>query len=169
MTSQSDATDLVLRFREAARHLWNTGLANGDADVQDEFDEICAVLFRVMVLRPLGRTDATLASSSRASPEALRFLRVVPVIDVGTPILINREAGVSYGRWDDPITSVKPNDVDLRFVRLFDWDESGQRDFEYILVVIEGFLKHEGMVGRHALIAPRHVRVLLEPERSPHS
>jgi hypothetical protein len=91
----------------------------------------------------------------------LRFLRVVPTGEDGTPILINRTSPPA-GYWDHPVRSVKPEEVVLRFVRFWDWDDLGHRDFEYIEVAIEAFPQHSDLVARPALLEVQHVRVFFD-------
>jgi hypothetical protein len=123
---------------------------------------MCAVLFKALL------PDADLPTpspqpSSEWIPEPIRILRVVPTIQSGTPISINRTSRRS-GYWDDPVQSVRPGDVILSFVRFFDWDELGYRDFEYIEVTIDSFHSHPHLIGRFALLQARHAQVLLQSE-----
>jgi hypothetical protein len=157
-----DLTDRMAIFREAARHLWNTALAQETGwNVRDDFDEACNALFRAIVLRPIDKTGATPAPSSSRNGPPIPFLRVVPGIEHGTPIHINRAVPAS-GYWDHPMNAVGPGDVDLRFVRFFDWDELGRREFELVETVIRAFPKHPALVGRAALLAFSQVKIVLE-------
>ena len=159
-----DVTDSIYAFREIARHVWNTSFRNSaEWDQRDDFDQLCAALFRAAVLRPIGFPEAAIAASSDRSPKPLQFLRVIPSIEGGTPILINRTSPRS-GYWDDPVKTVKASDVDLRFVRFFDWDELGQRDFAYIEVVVQAFPQHPDLVGRAALLSAHDAKVMVAPD-----
>lgn len=157
----TDVTEAMLTFRECARHLWNVSLRTTDWDDHDDFNAICALLFRSIVLRPIGAAYALadLAVFSTPRSDAFRFLRVVPAVDSGVPILINRTSPPS-GYWDDPVTSMKADDVDLRFVWVFDWDEIGHRELEYLEVLVEACPTHPQVAGRYALVQWRHARVL---------
>jgi hypothetical protein len=116
-----------------------------------------ALLFRSIVLRPIGAADGLTNAALR--PNVFRFLQVVPAVDSGVPILINRTSPPG-GYWDDPVTTVKPDDVDLRFVWFFDWDEIGRREFEYLEVVVEACPAHPQVAGRYAHVEWHHARVL---------
>jgi hypothetical protein len=161
----TDVTESMLRFRECARHLWNASLRTSDWDDHDDFNAVCALLFRSIVLRPIGAADAladpAVFTVPRSNPS--RFLRVVPAVDSGVPILINRTSPAS-GYWDDPVKSVKPGDVDLRFSWVWDWDEIGHRELEYLEVLVEASPTHPQVAGRYALVQWQHARVVVVPE-----
>ena len=161
-----DITPAVLIFREAARHVWNTALLRrANADIRDDFDDMCEALFRAVILRPIEMEDVDLSPASRRAGSPLPFLRVVPSIEHGTRIMVNRTVPPS-GYWDDPVTAVIPNEIDLRFVRFFDWDELGHREFQFVEAIIQAFPKHPALVGRSALLDVRDVTVFFEPENA---
>jgi hypothetical protein len=87
-------------------------------------------------------------------------LRIVPAIEHGTPILINRDLPRS-GYWDHPVSLVRPGDVELRLLRFFDFDQIGCRDFEYLEVVVHASSTYPEIVGRAALIEFNHAKILL--------
>jgi hypothetical protein len=157
-----DVTELVLKYREGARHLWNTCFQGGqDWDVRDDFAEACVLLFRSLVLRPHDAVDALTGPASLEASPPTTVLRVIPAHDTGTAILINRSTPKS-GYWDDPINRITASDAMLRFVQFFDWDEMEARDFQYVEAVIEASVTHPHLVGRHALIEVRYARFVLE-------
>ena len=161
--ASKDLTERVMLFRETARHVWNTAFAkDAGADASDDFEDACVILFRRLVLREAFGCEKDLAPAWEAHPQPVMCLRVVPTVEHGTPIMINRTPP-SGGYWDDPQRRVKPTDVDLGFVNFFNCDVYGRRDFQYIQVAIHGFRGHEALVGRLALIEPAHVRVVSEP------
>jgi hypothetical protein len=75
--------------------------------------------------------------------------------------MINREPLTCDGSWDHPLQRVAEGDVDLRFVRWFDFDELGFREFRYYLVRIDSAAREE-IVGRAALIECEHASVVLD-------
>jgi hypothetical protein len=78
-------------------------------------------------------------------------LRVVP--KSGVRIVINRSTP-PVGYWDDPVDVVLPSDgARFTFVR---------RDFKYLEVQIEEFVKHPHLVGRRALIEFAGVGVFVD-------
>ena len=93
-----------------------------------------------------------LGRGSNTAAQALARLQVVPkTTPVGVPIMINRDPGSESGYWDHPLRQVSPEDVSLRFVRWFDFDELGFRDLRYFLVRIAS-ASRDDIVGRAALI-----------------
>ena len=172
-----DVTLQLAGFRESLRHLWNTQVlgvlqtADDKWAVRDEFDDACSILFGILVAVPLNVARAENAGrllapnrSSGAAP--LRWLRVVPNVPMGAPIMINRDTVTSSGYWDHPVDRVVAEEVDLRFVRWFDFDELSFRDFTNYQVRIVA-ARDAALVGRAAIIACEHVRVLLDPAEVP--
>jgi hypothetical protein len=143
-----DITDKMLAYRECARGLWNNHLRQHaepyvDFDAVDVFADICGKLFAEMVLKPAGCTLAEI------------FAR--PVHD-RLSIMIRRptEQGVY---WDDPVTSLKPEDLRLSFLTFYDFDDFNYRDFRYCLVKLVQCAEHPELVGREALVEPQDVRM----------
>ncbi len=85
---------------------------------------------------------------------------------MGAPIMINRDPLAGSGYWDHPVDRVVAEEVDLRFVRWFDFEELSFRDFTNYQVRIVA-ARDAALVGRAALIACEHVRVLLDPAEVP--
>jgi len=159
-----DVTTLFSTYRECVRHLWNTYFRpiaepRQDWDVRDEFDTISRGIFSSLVLRSLGASGRELAPAWSAEPAPLPGFRVVPVIDNGTPILINRDLPRG-GYWDHPVSQVRPSDLELHLLRFFDFDQIGCRDYEYFEVVVRASPTYPGIVGRAALIEFGHAKVL---------
>jgi hypothetical protein len=162
-----DATDILQSYRECVRHVWNTKFMDlipvaGDRwNLQHLFNEAASVLFRALVVDRLGLGSEAYSAHALSPTTPLKWLRVVPIGDRGSPIMINRDATAGSGYWDHPITRVSPADVDLRFVGWFDFDELGFRDFKYYEVrVLSSRL--EGVAGRAALVECEYARVLLD-------
>jgi hypothetical protein len=146
-----DVTSEMNDFREAARHLWNMhfrGLAepSQDWDVRDDFNAIVALLFRALVLGPIGREEWEYTPDEVAIREPLPFLHVVAKSE--SDLHINRELNSGY--WDFPV--VAPGDLDLQFLQCFDWWELGHRDFAYYRVRIAESKAHPALVGKDALV-----------------
>jgi hypothetical protein len=164
-----DVTHLVTAYRECVRHLWNTyfrPIAEGpqDWDLCDEFDVIARAIFSSLVLSRLGDTNHGLAPRFSAEPTPLPGFRVIPAVTDGTPIHINRDIPRT-GYWDHPVAEVRPDDVELHFLRFFDWDELGHRDFAYYEVMVHASRIAE-IVGRAALIKCAYARVLYDAPAS---
>jgi hypothetical protein len=162
----TDVTQLFSTYRECVRHLWNTYFQpvaepSQDWDLRDEFDTIARGIFSSLVLRAIGVFDGELAPGYSAEPSALPGFRVVPAVEHGTPIFINRDLPRS-GYWDHPVSRVRPEEVELHLLRFFDFDELGYRDFRYFEVVIHTSTKYPEIVGRAALIEVEHAKVLFD-------
>jgi len=85
--------------------------------------------------------------------------RIVPAVEHGTPIFINRDLPRS-GYWDHSVSRVRPSEVELHLLRFFDFDELGYRDFRHYEVVIHASSAYPDTVGRAALIEFDNARVL---------
>jgi len=150
-----DVTLHLLRYREAARHLWNTYLRgereprNGalpENRTLDDWDALKDDLFCALVLRHTGDEE-------RSS------LRVVPT-SPEVPAMISRtKPARTY--WDNPIQRLGPTE-DLRFIDFFDFDHCGFLDFAYFRVVINGSDRHPGLSGHEALIEVLLCRVFVD-------
>lgn len=151
-------------YRECARNLWNVYFLDlvpeKEAwDIQDEFEKICTMLFSSLVLNPLGLSSFNKSYSYEQYPEPIDALHVVP-ITTEVPININREKKCS-GYWDHPIKTISPDDVDLRFIDLFDFDKMGFREFEYYRVRIVDSSASQELVGRDALLRCSYVNIFM--------
>jgi hypothetical protein len=160
----NDVTHLFSTYRECVRHLWNTYFRPAaeptqNWDLCDEFDTIARGIFSSLVLRPMEVFDHELAPDYSAEPSALRGFRIVPAVEHGTPIFINRDLPRS-GYWDHAVSRVRPEDVELDLLRFFDFDKLGYRDFRYFEVVVHTSTKYPDIIGRAALIEVEHARVL---------
>jgi hypothetical protein len=151
-TGMKNVTLYLLRYREAARHLWNTFLrqdgtsgrgALPESGVLDDWDTLRKNLFSALVLRHTG--------------ERAR-LRVVPTTG-NVPAMISRTRPArTY--WDHPIQRLGPTD-DLGFMEFFDFDQSGFLDFAYYRVSIDASEQHPDLVGHEALIEVQYADVFV--------
>jgi len=163
-TMDNNVTPLVLRYREAARHLWNVflreeatfGTGTLPVAMLDDWDALKDLLFTALVLRHTGREAH--AAARLLSPESLAFLRVVPT-SPEVPAMISRHKPAG-GYWDHPVCRLGPKD-DLRFIDFFDFDQSGFLDFQYYRVSINGSDAAD-LVGRDALIEVQYAHVYVE-------
>lgn len=157
-----DITQLMNRYRECVRHLWNEYFwtdaeTDKDWDLGDEYDQVAVELFSSLVLRKIGRDDVNLALYRVVPRNPLLFLRVE--VDSRSQVMINRE--IDSGYWDHPLNFVEKDELDLRFISFFDWDDLGFRNFELYLARIHASDKHPELVGRNALLpAGQGIKVL---------
>jgi hypothetical protein len=161
-----DVTELMNRYREACRLLWNGFLrnpqANGRISLVDErycdFHRMRDVLFVALVLREIAHVETDVQFGTVNQP-VLPFLRIV-----ATPrsaILVNREVAHSRNQYWDGAPTAVPDDIDLRFIDYFDWDVVGYRDLAYYLTRIVGCPEHPDIVGRDALLPVLNGRVVV--------
>ena len=149
----TDVTPLLNAYRECVRHLWNTYFwhpaeAAVDWDLQNAFDDVAAELFRILVLRKIGR-DAEVKPDYWAERDPLLFLKL-EVASGRSEVMVNR--GVGTGYWDDPLKVIEPSELELRFIQFFDWSLLGFREFALYRARIVGSRKHPHLVGRDALL-----------------
>jgi hypothetical protein len=151
--AMTDVTPLLDAYRECVRHLWNTHFwrdaeAATDWDLQNAFDDVAAQLFRILVLRKLGR-DAEVKPDYWADRDPFPFLKL-EVASGRSEVMVNRRAGTGY--WDDPLKFIEPGELELRFMQFFDWSLLGFREFALYRARIIGSTKHPHLVGRDALL-----------------
>jgi len=163
-----DVTSLMLSYREAARHVWNLFLRTEsrlDGPGIHDWEALKQILFTALVLRNCGHDEC---AAALLAPDRYGFswikpivhLHVVPLTDI--PVMISRDP-TPHGNWDHAVKRVSPNDVDLRFIDFFDFDQSGYIDFHYYLVSIESSSKYPNLQGHRALVEIPRARVLAEP------
>ena len=160
----ADVTDLFGSYRECVRHLWNAYFRplaepTQNWDVRDEFDAVARAIFSSLVLRPLGVLNLELSRASSPDPSVLPGFIILPGVEQGTPIFINR-ALPRTGYWDHPINRIRPSEVELHLLRFFDFDELGYRDFRHYEVVVHASPTYPDLVGRAALIEFHNAKVL---------
>jgi hypothetical protein len=151
-TGMKNVTLHLLRYREAARHLWNTFLRQDgtsgrvmlpESDVLDDWECLQKNLFSALVLRHTGERTR---------------LRVVPTTE-SVPAMISR-ASPEQTYWDHPIQRLGPTD-DLQFIAFFDFDQSGFLDLAYYRVSIDASEQHPSLVGHQALIEVQYADVFV--------
>src|SRR5258706_2086236 len=157
----TDVTQILNRYRECVRNLWNVFFwiqLNPDWDIRDKYEDICVKLFSTLVLDQVSRNDYLKSPPYSKSREPLLFFRVIPSASGGVPININREKNTSP-YWDHPIKIIKPGEMDLRFVDYFDFDVLQFREYRYCLVKIVASKINTDLVGRDALIECDHISI----------
>ena len=136
-----DVTSLFETYRECVRHLWNAyyraaaeSESKQDWDLRDEFSVVAQGIFASLVLRPLEAMDRELAPDWAPNPSILEGFTIAPISEC--PIHINRDLS-RCGYWDYPLERVRPEEVELAFLRFFDFDQLDFRDFRYYEVLIQ--------------------------------
>jgi len=169
MPSMENVTLHLLKYREAARHLWNVYLrdksafetrAPPDYAVLDDWESLRDDLFFALVLR---HTSDQARPIRLAHSKPISRLRVVPT-SPEVPAMISRtKPAETY--WDNPVQRLSPTD-DLRFIDFFDFDESRFLDFAYYQVSISGSERHPHLAGHEALIEVQYAHVFVD-EKAP--
>lgn len=151
-------TEDIHRFREAARHLWNTYLRlDADWDTVDAFEEVCRLLFEEQVVSRLNLDVPAIPINTDNSD--LKEYRIFKVGNGKLPLLVNRDIPAT-GYWDYPIEWIPPEDEnEIRPISFFDFDLLGWRMFEYYRVRISAYPSRPRLVGRDALIRCDYVEI----------
>jgi hypothetical protein len=157
-----DVTDLLMTYREAMRHLWNTYFVREmssllECGALDKFEEIDRLLFSALVLDQLAPLHPAVNFRSEVWP----FLRVVAQEDSDSLAMMLSDLITGPNRsWSDR-TFIKLNpDTELAFIEFFDWDQYGFVSFPYIRLKILKFPSRPDLVGREALVDSSRCRVL---------
>lgn len=164
-SNSDDISRIFDHYRVSARTIWNTAFWP-DPDFRnwdsiDQFHEIENLLFQELVLTKLDR-EWPLHDIFR---NAIPFFHIVPTIEHGTPIMIQKPRSETMsGYWDDPVNLIKPKQAELLFIAYFDWNQMDYIDLRYYRVKIASFDDHPELVGREALIERQHAKVHLVNE-----
>lgn len=151
-----DVTEDLLRFREAARAMWNVHMrpvAGGPHLVAawEDWEEICLRLFSSMVSRRLG-IDVPVGCRLD-----LFFDSLIVVCWSGTQIRINRSLDPSP-YWDFDFRG-EVDRLRMQWGWFFDFGSFGHVEFEFHNVIVVSSESDEGVVGRRALVPVQGSRV----------
>jgi hypothetical protein len=150
-----DVTDLMNRYRECSRNVWNTymGTEIGDAAsdaVERIYDQIRKLLFDGIVM---GRLTGT------AGTDATLIVAPMPSL----PILIRRPSRDGNYYWDqEPDLRFEAGLVQLRFIDYYDFFEGPVRDFRFYRCGVMKFPTRPEYEGREALVDVVHAKVLYD-------
>jgi len=148
-----DISDLMLEFKEAIRHSWNTYFAPSrspmSADIQEAFNNVEIGLFQAIVLSPLGIFER--AREYRKHP--LSFIIVKPVSELReVPMQIGSRDAKNNIKWGMPISIDAQSDMTLEFYDFFDWYSYGHIDLPYVRVRVRDLPGQNKLQGNIALI-----------------
>ncbi|BDG05740.1 hypothetical protein [Anaeromyxobacter oryzae] len=166
--ASNDLTLHLLKYREAARHLWNSFLREDDSNgavpdgfLLDRWEGIQDELFAALVLRYTGDDTPEKVRLAPGAAKPLPFLKVVPT-SPDVPAHVSRtKPAQTY--WDHPVRRLGPTD-DLRFIAFFDFGSYDYVDFKFFHVFIQGSERHPELAGHEALVEVQYARVLLHEE-----
>ncbi len=161
-----DVSGIFDHYRTSARAIWNAAFWPDEDfrnwDSIDQFRQIEKLLFQELVLAKAWKERWPLQD---LFGKAIPFFHVVPLVEHGTPIMIQSpRPGAPTGYWDDPVNLIKPRQADLLFIAYFDWNEMDYIDLRYYRVKIAGFDAKSDLVGREALIERQNAAVHLVDE-----
>lgn len=161
---RQECTELFLRYREVARMIWNIGfwpdMRLREWDAVEAYREAVARLFESMVLLPLGY------HAHIEYPDSPGRIACFHVTIKGHPmqILVDKNLPDEPGhQWENRSLqlSAASKAFEMQFVRFFDWDQLGRRDFEFLEVLITRLDDRPEMVGHHALAKPSDCEIWL--------
>jgi len=150
---------LIQRYCESARSLWNNHLRLGEADeaALERYDEIRTLLFRAIVLDAIGMGDA----ARDPEDETWSFLRVVGGAGPST-ILVNAPSADGNQYWEPAEKGTDLSEAEILFVDLFDWDPQAFRDLALVMARVVASPKNPELVGRSVLLERNSVTVVFE-------
>ena len=157
-----DITDILLEYREAKRHLWNTyflGRVHSlrDCGALDHYEQIDRHLFYALVLEELNMGSHEIKVFRE---EPLTFLKIVPRDGQGDVPLIVGETGEGRNRvWNDQ-TPLLASGFELEFIEFFEWDRYGDVSFPYLRGRIVALPKHTDLIGRECLVETHRANVM---------
>lgn len=144
-----DVTDLMNKYRECSRHLWNEyfGTRENTSDLERIYEQIRVSLFKALVL-------ADLDDGFEKPP----ILKVVPITSV--PILIRRPCEDRNWYWDqERDMQVDREQIQLTFVDYYDYSQYPVKDFHFYRCRVSKFPGHVAYEGRDSLIEVPDARV----------
>ena len=159
-----DLTPAFRRYRECARHVWNSYFLDFAFDAQHDFINVNDALFFALVLAEFQIAP----TAPNGYYEAINVMYDVP--PKGLPALFPVE--LDDGRhWCE--TTLHEPDADLKFISFWDWDVwESFRDFELVQLRAVAIPERPELAGLDLLIAPKYLSFfaderLLLSERDP--
>ncbi len=156
-----DITDLMLKFKDAIRHSWNTYFAENDSpmspEIQEAFGYVELGLFQAIVLSPLDADKR--AKEYRKHP--LSFILVRPIEHLlELPIQFGERESSGNVKWTMPISVVVDNQARIEFFDFFDWRPYGHVDLPLVRARIAALPSKPSEQGALALIEQHNCRFL---------
>lgn len=155
---EKEITEILLNYRECARHVWNTYyrcIEDGWHRFIDAEDE----LFTSLVLDEF---YPALDYPEKVS-KSMRTFKVVPIIPpLHLEILWTVTGDETVHKWKE--LKLKDNAIELRYFDFFDWEETGYRDYKYIRCKVADFGNYSELKDADVLIEVEHLKVFLMEE-----
>ncbi len=158
-----DVTDLMNKYRECSRNLWNVhfgGLEN-TCQLEERYENIRKLLFETLVTDQLEEDEEPYPDNN---PLSAPLLMVVPISSV--PILIRRPSEWNW-YWDQETgLLVNRDDIQLRFSDYYDYSKYPVKDFHFYLCGVLKFPSRVEYEGRDALVEVADARIYHQPASS---
>lgn len=152
---KQECTELFLHYREVARLVWNLGFRHNpklrEWDCVDLYREAMARLFEGMILLALGYQGRM---ENKDSPGEIADFHVTAK-NPEVQLWVDKNRPEDPGHlWGHPVVHLSSERQfhRLKFVRFFDWDLLGSRDFRFLEVLIGRLDERPDLVGHHALV-----------------
>src|SRR5689334_23183210 len=132
-----DVTVLMHRYRECARHIWNTYFCSSldRPGSEDDYDQIRRSLFQALVV-----------SHCRNEVQQALPVRIAPFESL--PILVRRPSTDGNVYWNESVPATVDDDsLQLEFVDYYDFFDSRQKDFRFYRCRILKFAGHPEFEG----------------------
>lgn len=151
---------LIQRYCECSRSTWNNYLRTSDSGeaALERYDEVRALLFRAIVLDPIGMGRAARDPEDETWP----FLRVIGGAEMSA-ILVNTPSPDGNQYWAPAAKDTDLSDAEMLFVDLFDWDPQAFRDLALVLALVVASPRNPELVGHSVLLERNSVTVVFEP------
>jgi len=163
-TIMRDVTKVFHSYRESVRNIWNMHYVpviekhGGSFRLEETFCRIEIEMFDALVAIPLN-DDVSILESHMSDPKTgLSLYHVVPSSENGVPVMISREKNKTQ-YWDYPKDQLYPDEVEMRFVRFYDFSSDDYSDFKYVMTEITESTLYPDLVGRLALIDMQYTKI----------
>lgn len=144
---KEDITVLVLEYREAIRHLWNSHAKNLDGE-----HRFCQIQEDYFYFSVLFQANTRIPPDIDTESRHYKHLKVVPCIPleklkriVGTP---NNTGGYDF----DFVEIEESTQLDLRFIEFIDLEGTREREYEYAMSYILAS-SDESLLGKVLLVS----------------
>ena len=154
-------TEIMLKFREAIRHSWNTYFLGANEIMGPYIEEARSAVeqgfFQGIVLNYYG-LDKYPTPQYRTT---LPFIHIIP-----SPLLTDFDIQVGeqkdgYFAWGSPVRIAVEKNIELEFIEFFDWDQFEQMNLSLVKVHIKRMDARPDLVGSYALLEQNKVLFFL--------
>ncbi|MDD5194199.1 MAG: hypothetical protein PHQ96_00810 [Candidatus Omnitrophica bacterium] len=162
-----DVTNILLLYRKATRHLWNTYFVGNVKSLHEcgplcKYEEIDRLLFSALVLEKIGKTFPNEKKFIfRQNP--IPFFMVTPRgQNKSLTMLISDSSVESYTKWNEAKKFEAVAQAEFYFIEFFDWDRYNYVNYPYYRVHIKKFPKYPHLENSDALIKTINASVIFK-------